>query len=114
MTPSEEAKLSLIATYADGNGGILPVAGTGLTLSRKGILIKAFGKNPDGEGTLLRLWEVAGNDGKCLITLPAGSDFKTATLCDLRGQALGEPVPVKNSEITVIINHFAPVSLLLK
>jgi len=114
MTPSEEAKLPLIAAYASGNGGTLPAASAGLTLSRKGILIKAFGKNPDGEGTLLRLWEVAGSDGKCVITLPAGSNFTTASLRDLRGQLTGESIPVKNSVITVNINHFAPVSLVLK
>ena len=42
----------------------------GIELSRKGIAETAFGPNPDGEGTLLRLWELAGASGSLTVRLP--------------------------------------------
>jgi alpha-mannosidase len=114
MTPSEEAKVSLHAAFSEDKPGKFPVDAQGIGLSRKGIVITAFGKNPDGEGTVLRLWETSGHDGKCTIVLPDYSVFKTVQLCDLRGTSLGSVFPIKQRKVTIDINHYSPVSMILK
>src|SRR5206468_3174558 len=88
ITPSAEFRSPLKVVAASNDGGNLPVAAAGVQLSMRGVALTAFGKNPDGDGTILRLWEQAGNSGSCTITLPANHPFKTARFCDLRGEAL--------------------------
>ncbi len=114
MTPSEEAKVPLNAAIGEGKPGEFPVSAQGIGLSRKGIVITAFGKNPDGEGTILRLLETSGHDGKCTIKLPDSSGFKTVQLRDLRGTALGSALPLTQRKVTIDINHYSPVSMILK
>ena len=53
----------LLAAVADGPAGKLPKAQAGLSVSRPGVLVTAFGQNPDGAGMLLRLWEQSGTSG---------------------------------------------------
>lgn len=62
---------------------------------------------------LLRLWEQAGEDGNCTVTFPQGSTYTTAQPCDLRGQAIGEPLPVRGGQLTIPVKAYAPVTLLL-
>ncbi|MES2109080.1 MAG: hypothetical protein V4577_10050 [Bacteroidota bacterium] len=114
ITPSEESRSPLLAALMDNDGGILPISAAGVQLSQKGILVTAFGKNPDGEGTILRLWEQAGKPGKCTITLPEHISFKTAQFCDLRGQAIGDIFNIQNGKIDVDIRAYAPISIVLK
>jgi len=98
---------------ANNNGGSLPPVAAGVQLSMKGISVTAFGKNPDGNGTLLRLWEQAGNNGSCTITLPAGHPFKTARFCNLRGEPLSNEFSVTNT-IDINIKPYEPVSIVLQ
>jgi hypothetical protein len=84
-----------------------------LELSRKGVLVTAFGPNPDGEGTLLRLWEQAGQDGPCRVRLPGALRNAKAQPCDLRGRPVGDPLPVRDGSVEVPLGHFAPASILL-
>ncbi|HOX58650.1 MAG TPA: polysaccharide lyase family protein [Candidatus Paceibacterota bacterium] len=111
ITPSLEARYPLLAAVADGAGRALPPTRRGLELSRKGILLTAYGANPDGPGTVLRLWEHAGQSGTVTVRLPEGSAFKQAQPVDLRGRPTGKPLPVRNGAIKVPVNAFAPVSL---
>ena len=113
ITPGLETRTPLFATYADGKGGNLPTSRSGISLSMKGVLVTGFGPNPFGEGQVLRLWELAGQDGKCQVTLPEGMNVKSVQPCDLRGRKNGEPVTVKDGKFNVEINHFAPVSFLI-
>ena len=115
ITPSEETRIPLYGMYFDGKKGGLPPSQGGISLSRKGVLLTAFGENRDGEGTILRLWEQAGNGGICNIILSEGSGFKKANLCNLRGEI------ISNTEINILKNSFEimiganqPVSLILK
>src|SRR4029079_1513214 len=71
ITPSEQFRSPLQAITVNNNGGALPLVAAGVQLSMKGVSLTAFGKNPDGDGTILRLWEQAGNNGTCIVTLPA-------------------------------------------
>ena len=114
ITPSEESRNPLKAVMAYGDGGKLPVMASGVKLSRKGILVTAFGKNPDGDGTVLRLWEQAGESGNCSITLPGGHPFATAQFCDLRGQVTGKPFPVSSGRIETMVKAYQPLSIILK
>jgi alpha-mannosidase len=114
VTPSWEARQPCLATLFDGPAGELPPTQSGIELSQKGVLVTAFGPNPDGDGTLLRLWEQAGEDGPCQVRLPEGLSAVTAQSCDLRGQAQGEPLPVHGSEVTLPLRHFAPASVILR
>jgi len=114
FTPGMETRVPLQATCSKVKNGKLPVTQTGLSLSRKGISVTAFGPNPDGEGTILRVWEQGGNSGKLEVTLPAGSPFTSALPINLRGEKSGEPVLIKNGKLVFNLNGYAPASYLLK
>ncbi len=90
ITPSLEARYPLLAAAADGKAGTLPATQKGLELSARGTLVTAFGPNPDGPGTVLRLWEYAGVRGPCEVHLPAGLDVKEVQPVNLRGQPTGQ------------------------
>ena len=79
----------------------------------KGVVVTAFGKNPDGKGTILRLWEQAGNSGQCTVTLPANNSYKTARFCNLRGEPQGEEFKISDT-INVNIKAYEPVSIQLQ
>ncbi len=70
--------------------GKLPVQQAGLSVSRPGVMITAFGANPDGEGTLLRVWEQAGDSGKLIVELPNETKATKATPVNLRGEKIGD------------------------
>ena len=54
--------------------GRLPPARAGVRLSRPGVLVTAFGGNPDGPGTLLGAWDYSGVSGEVVVSMPP--DFK--------------------------------------
>ena len=72
VVPSWEARLPLLAAVADGPAGKLPPTQAGLSVSRPGVLVTAFGPIPTATGTLLRVWEQSGVSGELVVTLPAG------------------------------------------
>ncbi len=114
IVPSWEARLPLLVASASGSGGKLAKQQDGLRLSRTGVLVTAFGQNPDGPGLLLRLWEQAGQTGSCKVRLPAGLEVKSAQPVNLRGESDGPVVPVRHGELNVALRGFAPVSFMLK
>ncbi|GAO44063.1 hypothetical protein [Flavihumibacter petaseus] len=109
-----ETRLPLLTGVADGAPGKLPATNSGISLSRKGILVTAYGEDPDGnEGTLLRLWEQAGVSGKIAITLP-GQQFSKATPVNLRGEVSGSSVKIINEKFSCAISAYAPISFILE
>ena len=115
VTPSEETRVPLRGVYFDGEKGDLPLSQAGVSLSRKGILVTAFGKNPDGEGTILRLWEQAGTTGRCRIDLPEGSTCKVAYPCDLRGDiSKAERIEILSRSFEIEIGANQPRTFILK
>lgn len=116
ITPSEEAREPLMAAVAENGGGKKPASQTGLQLSRSGVKITAFGPNPDGDGIVLRLWEMDGQNGKCQVRLPAGAsglDVKYAEPVDLRGSVKGPRIPIINGSFQATMKPFAPASYFL-
>jgi hypothetical protein len=113
ITPSLEARNPLLAAASNVAPGAMPASRRGLELSRKGILITAYGSNPDGAGTVLRLWEQAGQSGTVEVQLPEGTNVKQVQPVDLRGRPIGQPIPVKSGGFKVQVGAFAPVSLVL-
>jgi hypothetical protein len=111
MTPSREFRTPLLAAASDAPAGNLPASQAGIGLSRKGVLVTAFGANPDGSGTLLRVWEQAGQAGDLAVTLPA--DFATATPVNLRGEKTGAPVAIIGGKLTFPLSANAPASFIL-
>ena len=93
--------------------GKLPVMQSGISLSRKGIAVTAFGPNPDGEGIVLRVWEQGGITGKLEVTLPTGSKFSSANPVNLRGEKCGEPVQITDGKLSFNLKAYAPVSFIL-
>jgi hypothetical protein len=67
---------------------------TGLSVSRPSILRTAFGTNPDGGGTLVRLWQWGGKSGLCKVALPEGINATSLQPVDLRGKPVGEKIKV--------------------
>jgi hypothetical protein len=113
ITPSEEFRSPLKVIMAGNNGGGLPLSAAGVQLSMKGVAVTAFGNNPDGKGTILRLWEQSGNNGPCTITLPAGHPFKMAQTCNLRGEFLSKKFAI-NKTIDVNMKAYEPINILLE
>ena len=93
--------------------GPLPASAAGIGLSRGGMLVTAFGRNPDGEGLLLRLWEQAGSGESCRVTLPSGVRAGRVRHCDLRGRPTGEEAAVRDGGFELRVRPWAPISLLL-
>lgn len=113
MTPSWETRNRAKAVVIDGPAGKLAPAQAGVELSRKGVLVTALGRNPDGDGLLLRLWEQSGQGGNCTVQLPDGLHVATAQPCDLRGSLQGSPVAVQNGRFEIQLEPYAPRSLVL-
>jgi alpha-mannosidase len=112
-TPALEARNPLLAVAATGKGGKLPLEQSGLSVSRKGVLVTAFGQNPDGSGTLLRIWEQAGTSGPLTVTLPAGAKFSSAAPVNLRGEKQGERRQIIGHTLALELKPYAPASFIL-
>jgi alpha-mannosidase len=109
--PAWEARTTCPVAVADGKGGTFPAEQSGISVSRKGVLVTAFGPNPDGAGTILRLWEQAGISGE--VTVGPPGNFVSATPVNLRGEPLGEPTELKNGKIALRLGKYAPASFIL-
>jgi len=112
VTPSEETLSPMLTGLSNYQPGQLPPSARGIELSRKGVVVTAFGPNPDGDGTLLRLWETAGNSGEIAVNLPPELKCASAQPVDLRGRPLGTPLPVRNDTISTSLKAFSPLTLL--
>ena len=111
LTPAMEARAPLLAARSTARPGKLPSVQAGITLSRKGVLVTVFGKNPDGAGTLLRVWEQAGTSGELTVSIPQG--FRRATPVNLRGAGAGQPVNVGLGKLNFNLPAYAPASFVL-
>jgi hypothetical protein len=114
ITRGWEARSPCMAGVADGTAGNLSVIGHGIELSRDGILITAFGTNPDGKGMILRLWEQAGISGKVTVKLPQGMKATRITPVNLRGESIGKSEPFGPGGFETDLKAFAPVGFLLE
>ena len=112
FSPAMEARVPLAVGRSVCHPGTLPSAQAGIELSRKGVMLTAFGANPDGEGTVLRVWEQAGVGGDLIVTLPAG--FTSATPVSLRGETIGPPQTVNDRTISFPLKAYAPASFILQ
>lgn len=109
-----EARLPLLATVSRGPAGTLPLSQTGLALSRRGVLVTAFGNDPDGSaGTLLRVWEQGGRAGDLTVTLPHGLKATHAAPVNLRGEPTGKAMAIVDGTFTFPLPAFAPASFVL-
>jgi hypothetical protein len=113
ITPSEETRIPLQAVFYEDKAGEYPVSQTGISLSRKGIVLTAFYELK--ESTVLRLWEQAGKSGLCTINLAKNSGFKRAYPCDLRYNIIdSKGIDIVNDSFVYTINANQPVSFILK
>ena len=113
VTPSEETLAPMLTGLSNYKAGQLPTAANGVQLSRRGVTLTAFGPNPDGAGTVLRLWELAGNSGDCTVTLPDAMKVLSVQPVDLRGRPAGPPLAAQAGAFTVKLSAFAPASFLI-
>jgi hypothetical protein len=97
---------------AGGAAGKLPAVRSGVEVSRRGVLVTAFGPNPDGAGTVLRLWEQSGKSGDCIVWVP--DSFHTAQPVNLRGVPAGKPLPIRHGKFALDLPAFAPYTVVLK
>lgn len=111
---SWEARMPLLANIASGQGTKLPAQKSGISVSRKGVLVTAFGADPNGEkGTLLRLWEQSGITSMVTVQLPQGLKLTHATPVNLRGEVIGKKIFIKENKFTIQLQKYAPVSWIL-
>lgn len=114
VSPSLEARHVLLGAEAGGAAGNLPATQRGLELSRAGVAVSAFGPNPDGDGTLLRLWELAGQSGNVTVKMTPGLSTITVQPVDLRGRPQGQPIAVKDGAFELKLGAFAPASFVIQ
>ena len=114
ITPSLEMRYPVQTASINTGRGNLPTQQAGLKVSRPGVMVTAYGANPDGEGTLLRVWEQTGVSGKLTIELPKGNKATRATPVNLRGEKIGEVINVRNDMLTFELGEYAPVSFVLE
>jgi hypothetical protein len=114
ITPSLEMRYPVQTVSMDAPAGRLPVKQAGLSVSRSGVLITAFGANPDGEGTLLRIWEQAGVSGELTVELPKSMKAVEATPVNLRGEKVGETKRVRSNKLKFALGAYAPSSFILR
>lgn len=112
ITPMEELRQPIVGVHADGAAGELPVSASGVEVSMKGVLVTAF--DADKDGATLRLWEQAGGKGNCQVTLPKGSEYTRAVICDLRNVRSDEVVKVENGVVNVKVEPYKPLTMRLE
>ncbi len=128
---SWEARVECLAAVSEAEPGNLPAVAAGLAITKaeaaaqagttataapapRGLILTAFGHNPYGEGTLLRLWEQIGEPGAYTIQLPNGMKAHTAQPCNLRGEITGPPLAIsKSGAFNIKANPMAPTSVIL-
>ena len=109
-----EARNPVLVGTSDGHAGKLPATAAGLGLSRKGVNLVSFISNPDGKGSLIRLWEQSGISDTLTVTFPEGTKFTTATPVNLRGEVIGNPVTISNQALNFFLHAYAPISFVLE
>ena len=114
VRPSLEARSPLRGVAAEGPAGQLPQSRPGLRISREGVVVTAFGPNPDGDGLVLRLWDQSGRDGSAEVCMPEGMSPRIVQPADLRGRSMGERVSTCGGCFTVALRRYAPASFLLR
>jgi alpha-mannosidase len=114
VIPGWEARVPLVAAFFEGPAGTLDVSRAVLELSRKGVVVTAFGANPEGPGVVMRLWEQAGRDGVLEVHLPEGHKVKSVQPCDLRGRPVENRIVVTNGRFQINLERYAPASFLLE
>jgi len=114
ITPSWEARAPLLAAYAPNTNRKLPGEGTGLSLSRRGVLLTTLGPDPYSNKTLLRVWEAAGESGRLTVNLPPGLSATSATPVNLRGEQEGKAIRIVNGAFEFRLPAFAPASFVLE
>ncbi len=114
ITPSLEMRYPVHTISVNTPQGKLPVQQAGLSVSRPGVLVTAFGANPDGEGTLLRVWEQTGVSGELTLELPKENKLTEAIPVNLRGEKIGESMQIRDAKLTFELGAYAPVSFVLE
>lgn len=114
ITPSFETKYPVEIATVDAPAGKLAKEQSGVSIAQPGVIVTAYGQNPDGEGTILRLWEQAGKSGNLNVTLPVGSKYKTAIPVNLRGEKVGGSLIITNDKLPFFLKSYAPASFILK
>jgi len=112
--PALEARNPLQVIMAKGAGGTWPEEKSGIAVSRPGVLVTAFGPDPDGNSVLLRVWEQGGVSGDLTVTLPEGVKATKAQPVNLRGEKVGEALVLQARKLTFPLKAYAPASFLLE
>ena len=115
LNPSQETRQPLQAAAATGAAGTLPATQEGLSFWRRydEIAVTAFGPNPDGPGTLLRLTLQQDPPRHFSGQLPKGFEATSLQPIDLRGRPIGNPLAVSAGQLDIRLKPFTPFSCIL-
>ena len=111
--PALETMLPLGASVGSGARGPLPSSQSGVSVSRKGVVVTGL-KQKSSRVTMLRLWELAGESGRITVQLPSGSLSRIARPVTLRGDSLGPPIAIQAGSFEFSLSGFAPASFELE
>ena len=76
------------------------------------MLATAFGQNPDGPGTLLRVWEQAGISGKLTVTIPGAFTLQCRSTCAVKSP--GKRIALNSGKVDFQLPAYATASFLLE
>ena len=113
VEPAWEARQPVLAAVAVGPAGKLPATASGLAISRPGVRLVQFAPNPDGAGTVLRIWEQGGIAGQVSVTLPAQRPFRECLPVNLRGEPIAAPIQIANGRFSFHLGAYAPAGFVL-
>ncbi len=112
--PSENFRQPLRAGFSAGGSGDIALMQEGISISEKGMLLTGFGPNPNGKGLFFRIWEQAGKSGTCIVIFPEKMKVATIQPVDLRGNEVGEPLPVKDNTARVQYTAYKPYTFIIQ
>lgn len=114
--PSLEARMPLQAcrgTLKDASSRGIE-GQSGILVSQPGVIVTAFGRNSLSDQLILRLWNMNRTEKNTLVSLPGNKNVSQVIPINLRGEVLGDPLPVRDQKFHINIPGFSPVSFIVR
>lgn len=114
IIPALEARMPMQAVRGTGSGGKMAGREQGVKVSRKGVIVTAFGRNSLTDQLVLRLWNMTGQGESVTVELPGKMNISRACPINLRGEREGDPIPVHNGKFGMQVKGFSPAGFALE
>nr|MDQ2732123.1 glycosyl hydrolase-related protein [Armatimonadota bacterium] len=103
----------LEATAVTAHGGPLAVSGSFLNVSGKGIVMTALKQAEDGNGMVVRFYNVTDFDTDASVQFSFPRPVRSVHLADMK-ETEGKPVPIRRQMVHLPVGHSSTVTLRLR